>query len=321
MYLIIVNESAGNGKGKRTWHKIEAILKQRDLHYTTIFLKDPNAMEATSKQLLLQTASSRHTEIKAVAVIGGDGTIHSLLPILIQSQVPLAIIPAGSGNDAARALGISRKPIAALEQMLSGQATAIDLIRTSHLLNEPISETDFVQGKSDIAYSLTAVATGFDGAIADIVNRSFYKRWCNLFRVGSLAYLIGIFHTLLTFRPFPVVVKVDGQIHRFERGWLIAVANTSSYGAGLRICPEAKANDHLLHICIVHSCTPLQLLRLFPTLLTGSHTKLPYVSILTGTVIHIEPEADELYAFGDGEALHAPPLRASVLSDAISIII
>ena len=305
MYLIIINELSGNSKGKRIWRKVEAYLKQSNISYTSVQLHFPQAMEKLEH--LLKNAPQT---FKAAAIIGGDGTIHSLLPLFITSAVPLSIIPAGSGNDTARALGIPGEPIAALKRMLAGRQSHVDLIESyeQNALNEP-------------QYTITAIATGFDGAIADAVNRSTYKRWCNRFRIGSFAYVIGIFQTLVKFRPIPITITVDGNAYVYEQGWLIAIANAPCYGGGLYICPDADIASGTLQVCIVHSCKPLQLLRLLPTLFNGSHIKLPYVTLLHGSTIEIEQaHAIALQAFGDGEPLHSPPLRARVAASALTVI-
>jgi len=304
MYLFIINAFAGNGRGQRAWSKIEPAMMQKGIKFISISLHASNAMELISTYI-----NSNEIRWKAVVIVGGDGTIHSLLPALAGTGIPLALIPAGSGNDTARALGLPLKPLPALDALLKDTVTTIDLIHTSTAAS--VSEL-----------TLTAVATGFDGAIAETVDRSFYKKWCNRLGIGSLAYIIALFQTLASFRPFPVSITVDGTKHRYDKGWLIAVTNTSSYGGGLAICPDADPRDYMLDICIVHSCSPLQLFALFPTILTGKHTKLRYVTMLKGRSIRIEPSADaKLHALGDGEPLGSPPITVELAPQTLEMIV
>jgi len=303
MYLFVINVFSGNGRGQRAWRKIEPILKRDQTPYRFIMLNTEQAMDA-----VLNHIHNKETAWKAVAIVGGDGTIHSLLPILINAGIPTGLIPAGSGNDTARELGIPMKPQAALKTLLRGSTIKLDLIRTT-------------MQDSTSHYTLTAVATGFDGMIAAKVDQSFYKSWCNRLGLGSFAYIIALLQTLVTFRPFEVSVTIDGKKCSFEKGWLIAIANTSSYGGGLAICPTAVPDDQMLNICIVHSCTPLTLLSLFPTVLFGKHIKLPYVTMLTGQNIMIEANDDRcIPSLGDGESLGSPPLRAELVPQSLIMI-
>lgn len=296
MYLFIVNPKAGGGEGRRVWNKISKQLHRRGIPYELAFTDS-----GEQAHTFLQDRLSGRGAWKAVGVIGGDGTIHSLLPSLRHSGVPLAVFSAGSGNDTARGFGLPRRPRAALEVMLSGRPATADLIA--------------VAGRS----TLTALAVGFDAEVARNVNRSRYKKICNALGLGRLAYVIGIFHTLLTFRPGPLNVDCDGIAHQFESAWLTAINNVDSYGGGLTICPGAKPDDGVLDLCVVHDCSKLKLLLLFPTVLFGAHTKFSFVTMLRGRNITVSSPLPRL-ALGDGEDVAATPLNASADPGAIQIL-
>lgn len=296
MYLFIVNKNSGNGGGYRVWKKIRGILQRRGISYEYIYTQ--NAEEAHS---YLRDQLTNRTGWSAVGVVGGDGTIHSLLPAIRDSGVPLAVFPAGSGNDTARGFRIPRKTAAAVDIMLEGLPRVADLISIS--------------GRS----TLTALAVGFDAEVANNVNHSRYKKICNWFGLGRLAYVIGVFHTLLTFRPAPLTVECDGTEHTFSSAWLAAVNNVSSYGGGLAICPQAKPDDGLLDICIVHDCSRLKLMLLFPTLLYGMHTRFPFVSMLRGRNVSVHSHLPRL-ALGDGEHVTSTPLTASADPGALRVM-
>ncbi|MFF2483154.1 diacylglycerol/lipid kinase family protein [Paenibacillus sp. NPDC058071] len=330
MLLFAVNPSAGNGRGKRAWSIVEAELNRRSIAYEAIIL---NNMENAYKEMSdrLEKLGPQGTgKLDAIAVIGGDGTLHGLLPLFVGSGVPVGIIPAGSGNDTARHFRIPHKPLAALRKLLDGRAVPIDLIRTKLKLPSASSQADQDELQRP-SFTITAVAAGFDSAIAAAVDRSFYKSWCNRLGIGSFAYVIGVLQTLFAYRPTAIEVTIDGVMQRFERSWLSAIASTSSYGGGLRICPEANAADGKLDICIVHSCSTLQLLFLLPTLLLGAHTKLRYVTMLQGASVRLRPvpvksgkgEASlnhPIEAYGDGERLGEVPLESVVLPSSLRFI-
>ncbi|SFT20106.1 diacylglycerol kinase family protein [Paenibacillus sp. BC26] len=335
MWIFAVNDKSGGGRGKKVWKLAEAELQRRKLPYRAILAQSPEeACAEIRKQLALYSGGSTdgaadmpagggspgnlaaRSAVRAVVVIGGDGTIHSILPALYESGVPLGIIPSGSGNDTARAFHIPAEPIEALNRILSCEsALPIDLIRL---------RSASADGQPTMRPVLTALAVGFDAAIAAAVNRSAYKKICNLFGAGSFAYVIGLFQMLMSYRPRPITVTVDGTSHDFERGWMAAVCSVPAYGGGLRICPDASPTDGLLDVCVIHTCTPLQMLRVFPTLLSGAHVHLPYVKMLRGKVVSVEAQqrsgAEPIGIYGDGEPAGATPLYAEAAGNRISLL-
>ncbi|QHW31592.1 diacylglycerol kinase family lipid kinase [Paenibacillus rhizovicinus] len=326
MWIFAVNENSGGGRGRKVWQIVETELKRLGTDYATVLAGTPEEARGEIASLLREqdaiareaAADSRADDLprnlKAITIIGGDGTIHGLLPLLCGSGVPLGIIPAGSGNDTARAFGIPRQPLAALRLVLRGKPFPADII-----------ELRGAEPDDPVRPVLTALAAGFDSAIAAAVNRSFYKKLCNLMHAGSLAYIIGLIHVLFTFRPRPLDVTADGRKTSFQRGWMAAVCNVPAYGGGLRICPEALPDDGWLNVCIVHSCTPLQLLRLFPLLLSGKHVRLPYVTMLRGRTIVVEetlpdPAKSAIAVYGDGEFAGPLPLYAQAAGNRIEVL-
>ncbi|GAB6992111.1 diacylglycerol/lipid kinase family protein [Paenibacillus pini] len=297
MYLFVINKKSGNGHGMRTWSKVKSILDSRQIAYHHLLTECPEEAEQRTAEMLHLTE-----DWKAVGVIGGDGTIHSVLPVLRGSGIPLAVIPAGSGNDTARGFNIPRDTASALEIMLTGRTRSADLISTSGVL------------------TLTAVAIGFDAQVAENVNLSMYKKICNFFRAGRLAYIIGILHTLLTFKPCKLTVHCDGGQTSYPSAWMAAISNVTSYGGGLDICPQADPGDGHLDICIVHGCTRLQLLRLFPTVLLGKHVTLPFVTMLRGKNLIVLFNEERL-ALGDGENMSTLPFDIHVDPGALQVCV
>ncbi|MBW4084234.1 diacylglycerol kinase family protein [Paenibacillus sp. S150] len=296
MYLFIINPRSGGGAGQRTWHAVEAMLEARGTAYDALFTRSAGSAEA---QVL--HALARRENWRAAIVIGGDGTIHSVLGALRRCGVALAVIPAGSGNDTARGFGIPLDAEAALDAALQ------DRCLTADLLSGPEGLT------------LTAVAGGFDAQVAVNVNNGPYKRLCNAIGAGQLAYLIGILHTLITFKPCRVSVICDGKEQAFEQAWLVSICNLPSYGGGLLICPQAKADDGLLDVCVVHGLSRGQLLRLFPTVVKGKHTRLPFVTMLRGRSVAVH-FAQPRHAIGDGESLGTAPMAVRCEPGALRVL-
>lgn len=296
MYLFIINPRSGGGAGGRTWHTVEGLMKERNLPYRALFTHSANGAEA-----LVHSTLTHNEDWKAAIVIGGDGTLHSILGAMRGKDLPLAVIPAGSGNDTARGFGIPLATEAALEAALGGR----------------FIEADLLSGADGL--TMTAVASGFDAQVAENVNTSWYKRVCNAIGVGQLAYIIGILHTLITFKPCRVSVACDGKEHVFEKAWLVSICNLPSYGGGFLICPQAKADDGQLDVCVVHGCSRGQLLRLFPTVLKGKHVALPFVSMLRGRSVAVK-FAEARPAIGDGESLGRGPLAVRCEPGALRVL-
>ncbi|WP_239616132.1 diacylglycerol/lipid kinase family protein [Cohnella mopanensis] len=302
MLLFVVNENSGNGRGRKIWAKVEEQLQNRGTDHIKVVAN--SEMEAITQVSELLACNN----VRTIAAIGGDGTLHSLLPLLAEANIPFGLIPSGSGNDSARSLGIPKDPIKALEIILAGQTLKIDLLET----------------KSDNGHkqlTLTAVAVGLDAAVADDVNRSSYKGWCNKLGIGSLAYVIGLLRAMASFKPAPIKVTLDGNVHEFKNGWLSAVSNVSTYGGGLKICPTAQPNDGHLHVCIVHDCSVLRMLLIFPTVLWGKHIRFRrFVTTLSGNAVSIESPSP-LLAFGDGEPSGQTPISAVVVPRQLDFLI
>ncbi|WP_342564075.1 diacylglycerol kinase family protein [Paenibacillus sp. FSL R7-0345] len=296
MYLMIINPRSGGGAGQRTWQTVEATLKARGIAYEALFTQSASQAE---EQVL--RALARREDWRAAILIGGDGTIHSVLGALRRRSVPLAVIPAGSGNDTARGFGIPLATEAALDAALQDRCL----------------EADLLSGTGGL--TLTAVASGFDAQVAVNVNNSRYKRLCNAIGAGQLAYIIGILHTLITFKPCRVSVTLDGKEQAFDQAWLVSVCNLPSYGGGLLICPQAETGDGRLDVCVVHGCSRMQVLRLFPTLLKGTHVALPFVTMLRGRSVAVR-FAQPRHAIGDGEPLGTAPLAVRCEPGALRVL-
>ncbi|OKQ00116.1 diacylglycerol kinase family protein [Paenibacillus sp. P46E] len=296
MYLLIINPRSGGGAGERTWHAVEVMLQARGTAYEALFTQSADSAES---QVL--HALAHREDWRAAIVIGGDGTIHSVLGALRRRGVALAVIPAGSGNDTARGFGIPLATEAALDAALLDRCLTADVL------------------SGEDGLTLTAVASGFDAQVAVNVNNSRYKRLCNAIGAGQLAYLIGILHTLMTFKPCRVSVTCDGKEQAFETAWLVSICNLPSYGGGLLICPQAKADDGLLDVCVVHGVSRGQLLRLFPTVVKGKHTTLPFVTMLRGRSVAVR-FAEPRQAIGDGESLGTAPLAVRCEPGALRVL-
>ncbi|WP_331254670.1 diacylglycerol kinase family protein [Sutcliffiella horikoshii] len=295
LYCFIVNKASGNGRAYKIWNKIEKMLVEREIAYCVYFTQKPKHATLLVRELI------RKEEVKVIVAVGGDGTVHEVINGLIGSDVPFGIIPAGSGNDFSKGLGISSKYEKALERILNGRPKHIDI------------------GCVNSTYFVTVAGIGFDGEVAHVANTSIYKKVFNYFRLGHITYLMSAIKVLTQYRPMDISIRIDKDLHTFKKVWLIAVANLPFYGGGLIICPKAKNNDGVFDICIVQGISKLEFLRLFPSVFKGKHIDSPLIKTYRGKELEIHSTMP-LKIHGDGEQIGKCPAHIKIIPFALNVL-
>lgn len=250
---------------------------------------------ADSRRLARLAVSDRPDVLVAV---GGDGLVHQALQGVVGSDVPLAVVPAGSGNDVARAFGVGKTSIGTTAQaILAGRTRPSDVVR--------LTLADGTQ-----RYYMSVLACGFDARVNERVNGF-------RFRMGRVGYLLGIIAELRTFDPIDFEIDIDGRTIT-EQGMLVAVGNTESYGGGLRVCAGAVPDDGRLDMVLMRAAPRGRFVRRFPRLLNGSHLDLAEVRVEQGTKVTIRGAAGAAYA--DGERMGEPTLVCQVMPKAVEML-
>jgi diacylglycerol kinase (ATP) len=242
-----------------------------------------------------------------VAVIfGGDGTVHRHLAEMVALEIPVLVVPCGSGNDFARALGIRnvRDAIAAWRKHETDGSNlrSIDLGVICEL------------GKTPVPHYFCCVAgVGIDGNIAVRANR--LPSWLRA-RGG---YALCVPGEILRFVPLPMRVSLNGSVAAPRPSILAAVANTPVFGGGMRIAPHAKLDDGKLDVCVVRGMQVFKLFCLFPTVYFGRHLGFKEVEYTQTETVRIETEHPfDVYA--DGEYVCKTPVSFSVARAALQVI-
>jgi len=256
--------------------------------------------DAQDARYLAGAALERGTD--ALMVTGGDGVVSNALQVLAGIDIPLGIIPAGTGNDHAREFGIPTKdPEAAADIVVDGWTETIDLGRIR--CGEGHKKCDKWFG--------TVAATGFDSLVTDRANRMSWPH-------GRLRYYIAMLAELSQLRLLPFRMVLDGTEEIDADITLAAFGNTRSYGGGLLICPNADPADGLLDITMAHSASRTKLVRLFPTVMKGTHVNLDEVTTARAKSIHVECPGINVYA--DGDFVCALPAEISAVPAALHIL-
>jgi diacylglycerol kinase (ATP) len=257
------------------------------LHARGIEVNEIIGDDAADARHLAAAAIERGTD--ALVATGGDGVISNALQVLAGTDIPLGIIPAGTGNDHAREFGIPTKdPEAAADIVADGWTQTIDLGRIRD-----------VNGQDK--WFGTVAAAGFDSLVTDRANRMSWPH-------GRARYYVAMLAELTQLRMLPFRLTLDGTKEIDSDITLAAFGNTRSYGGGLLICPGADYTDGLLDITMAHSASRTKLIRLFPTVMKGTHVNLDEVTTARATTIHVECPGINVYADGD----FACPLPAEI---------
>lgn len=234
----------------------------------------------------------------ALVVVGGDGTLAGILDIVCEHGVPIAIVPAGTGNDLARSLGVPLgDPAAAALLALHGRPRTIDVGR--------------IRSGDGTRHFLTVAALGFDARVSDRTDRLRWPR-------GPLRYYLALLIELVRLRPLRFRIAIDQAEPREAPGVLVAVGNTASYGGGMPMCTGASPDDGLLDVVRVRSLGRLRLLRVFPRLLDGTHLGLPEVEHCRGR--SVEVSAPGLIVYADGERVATSSCVIDISDSALTVM-
>lgn len=259
--------------------------------------------------------------IDIILVFGGDGTIHRHLPQLARLGLPVLVVPAGSGNDFARALGIRgmRNSLAAWEQYCQdgGNIRRIDLGIISAV--GIAGQAPAPQGH----YFCCVAGVGIDSEVARRANTM--PRW--LRRNGG--YVLSLAPAIFTFAPVPIKILMSSEDSPATSNWtvrsdqptlLAAFANTSTYGGGMKIAPRAKMDDSLLDICVVGGVSPLKLFGMFPTVYSGRHLSIKEVEYFQASRVRVESE-HPLEVYADGEYVCRTPVEVGIEPAALNVVV
>lgn len=250
---------------------------------------------ADSRRLARLAAADRPD---ALVAVGGDGLVHQALQGVVGTGVPLAVVPAGSGNDVARAFGVPRGSARKVaEAILAGRTRPSDAVR--------LTMADGSQ-----RYYMSVLACGFDARVNERFNNF-------RFGIGRAGYLVGLVAELRSFQPIDFEIDIDDR-RIAEPGMLVAVGNTSAYGGGMHVCAGAVPDDGLLDVVFVKEAPLGRFLRMFPKVFNGSHLDLDEVVFERGRTVTIRGDAGTAYA--DGERTGPPTLVCEVVPKSVEML-
>jgi diacylglycerol kinase (ATP) len=288
---LVVNPSAGKGRALELLPHVAGTLRDGGANLEILLSRD-----FAEAQVMIRAAIQDRVDV--LAVMGGDGMMHlgvntaAVAHLSGGSQTTLGLIPAGTGNDLCRGIGLDpQDAVAAAAVIADGHHRAIDLAQVG------------------ARYVGTALATGFDALVNRRANEMSWPK-------GSARYAVAVMAELRVFSPLHYRLTLDGEV-REQEAMLVAIGNTSSYGGGMLICPTADPYDGMLDVTIIHPVGRLKLLRLFPEMYSGKFVRDPAIELLR--VREVTVEGPGLVGFGDGELIGAAPLHVCCVPRALPV--
>lgn len=276
--MVLLNPRAAGGQAAALAHPVRQWLAS---YAPGVALVESDSIERSRATLQCLPRSSR------VVLIGGDGTLHHMLPVLLTHRLALGVVPLGGGNDTARALGVAGLPWPkALELALTGPTRRMDV-------------GEMVTPKQRVPF-FSSLAAGFDAAVA--MRALAGPRWLD----GMPRYLWATMAELASLRTHRIRIALDGEPRYDGEAIFASVLNTRSYGSGMTAVPGARVGDGKLDLLVAGRFGRIGALSMLPRLVKGTH--LPHAKIHTWPFQTMQFESDkELPLAADGEPLQ--PLR------------
>jgi YegS/Rv2252/BmrU family lipid kinase len=283
---LLVNPSSAGGKSLKLLPRIEAALDAR----RAVFRVEKTRSLEHGAELALAAAALGEVPV----VVSGDGLLGAVGGAMAGSEVPLGLIPAGRGNDLARALGIPSEPEVAIDAVLDGHSRRIDV------------------GEANGKRFLGIASIGFDSECNRLANETHFLR-------GNLVYAYSMPRTLIGWRSARFTIAVGEERKRLT-GYFVAVANNSVYGGGMWIAPEAKIDDGLFDVVAIGETGKLRFLWGLRDVLKGAHLDKEEVSVFRAPRLQLDASRP-FPVYADGDHLTDLPVSLRVLPRALSILV
>lgn len=290
--VVFLNPYAGGGRAPTVWARL-----CRDVPAlgAALVTTDDDALA----RALVNGAS---TERRRLLVVGGDGTLHRVVNRLdalgALERVAVGILPAGTGCDFARTLGLPRHPQRAARRLLAATPRPVDLLELR------------CQGERRLVVNVASA--GISGVVDEMVNARPER--------GELAYLACTLRGLARYRPVSCRVRVDGEPWYEGPVFLLAVANGRSFGKGMQVAPRAAIDDGLAEVVLVGNVPRWQLPLQLPRIYLGTHLASRFVTYRRAREVELEPLAPLPLLDLDGETAPSGPLTLRVLPGALAML-
>jgi YegS/Rv2252/BmrU family lipid kinase len=283
---LLVNPSSAGGKSLKLLPRVEAAL---DAHRAVFRVEKTRSLEHGA-ELALRAAELGEVPV----VVSGDGLLGAVGGAMAGSDVPLGLIPAGRGNDLARALGIPGEPEAAVATLLGGESRRIDV------------------GEANGKRFLGIASVGFDSECNRLANEIHWLR-------GNSVYAYSMVRTLIGWRSARFTLALGDERKRIS-GYFVAVANNSVYGGGMYIAPNAQLDDGEFDVVSIGEDSKLRFLLGLKDVLKGKHLHKDSVEVFRASRLALDASRP-FPVYADGDHLTDLPVSLRVLPRSLSILV
>ena len=291
---VVLNPVGGRGVAARRWPEVEVAL--RDILGDRLVAVERTTGPGSATEQAARLAADG-TDI--ILAAGGDGTIGQVMQGLLGGPAMLAVLPLGTGNDIARMLGFG-----------SDWQSAVRAVAIGHTINADVGRWSQA---GQTGHFLNAAGCGFDAAVAERINTGF--RWVR----GTGAYIGAVLQTLGSYRATELTIDVDGEKIR-GKAMLCALANTCSYGGGMKIAPHADMTDGQLDLVLVGDVSTMEFLKAFPKVFKGTHLDHPQVRHRTFKRVSVTSDPPVPFLV-DGELRPAEQVVVEVVPAAVRLVV
>jgi len=301
-WLLIVNPNAGRRKGEKDWPKISKLLKKNNIEGEVHFTRHRH-------HAVLIAKTGIEDGFRKIIVAGGDGTLNEVVNgIFLQTKYPttditLAMIPIGTGNDWGRMYGIKPDYEQAVQVIKEGKTFIQDTGRVMYK-KEKLQKC---------RYFINIAGMGYDAIVAEKTNRMKDQG-----KGGPMSYLVNLLSSLFSYSPNNIRLTVDGNTSSF-RVFSLSVGICRYNGGGMMQLPKALPDDGLFDITVIDNIGKMEVISQLKNLYNGSFINHPKVKTYVGKDIRIE-SASRLILEADGESLGSAPFQFEMIPKSVKII-
>lgn len=303
---VLFNPRAGSGAAQRALPRVEAELKKHDLRYDVV--RTERARDAA--RLVDQ---AREDGVDVLCAMGGDGTLNEVAHAYVGDDgaakpgPALAVVPAGTGGDFKRSLGLGGEIDEAVRAIRHGKRVLADLGHLSLVSDE---------GDTVSRAFINVTSFGMGGVVDRLVNES--PKWLG----GKASFFLGSLRGMMAYRNEPVVVLVDGEPFFEGPIFSVAIANGRYFGGSMKIAPEADLSDGMFDVVSLGDLSRLDAVRLSSKIYEGTHVSTPKVKHARGKIVEARPvrASQKVLIDMDGETPGRLPLTAKVVPKALSVV-
>jgi diacylglycerol kinase (ATP) len=273
------------------------------LLHPDVSAKTVDRFRSSGVEIKIQDTLGSSTNCSAVLIFGGDGTVHRHLPLLHRQEIPMQVVPTGSGNDFAKALGVRSVGMAlhAWQQFCADQKNVKEI------------DLGVIRAGDQETFFCCVAGGGMDAEANARANRM--PPWLK----SRGGYVLAALQSLIAFKPAEMTISAEGRKIR-RSVFFIAVGNARSYGGGMKVTPQATLDDGLLDVCVVSKMNKLKLLCWVPTIFFGQHLRLKQVEYFKTRQVAIEADR-KLDLYADGEYAGQTPVQIGLIARGLRVIV